>query len=204
MERPMAASQDTEITLGTGKMLALFFGLVAFCAIFFGMGYKMGRSSVTPALAVTDSSPATTASPAEARPSAVKSASEATGAASPDVAFYKSSGQNSAASQPAPADSSGTTSGNAATGTNPADTSPGSPAAAAPVNGYYVQVAAVSKQEDGDALVDALKKKQYSAFSSVGTDKLFHVEVGPFSDIKSAEDTRAKLVIDGYNPILKK
>ena len=39
-----ATSQDTEITLGTGKMLALFFGLVALCAVFFGMGFSLGRS----------------------------------------------------------------------------------------------------------------------------------------------------------------
>ena len=37
---------DTEITLGTGKMLALFFGLVILCAVFFGMGFSMGRNSV--------------------------------------------------------------------------------------------------------------------------------------------------------------
>src|SRR5215468_673433 len=39
-------TNDTEITLGTGKMLALFFGLVILCAIFFGMGFSMGRNSV--------------------------------------------------------------------------------------------------------------------------------------------------------------
>jgi cell division septation protein DedD len=68
-----------------------------------------------------------------------------------------------------------------------------------------VQVAAVSKQEDADALVEALKGHQYAAFiSSQPSDKLFHVQVGPFADIKDAEATRAKLVSDGYNPILKK
>ena len=44
----MAASEDTEITLGTGKMLVLFFGLVALCAVFFGMGYSLGKSSAKP------------------------------------------------------------------------------------------------------------------------------------------------------------
>lgn len=39
----MAESHDTEITLGTGKVLFLFFGLVALCAAFFGMGFKMGK-----------------------------------------------------------------------------------------------------------------------------------------------------------------
>ena len=33
---------------------------------------------------------------------------------------------------------------------------------------------------------------------------LQYVQIGPFSDIKEAESTRAKLVSDGYNPILKK
>jgi cell division septation protein DedD len=66
-------------------------------------------------------------------------------------------------------------------------------------------VAAVSKEEDAQALVDALKKKQYAAFSAnTPGDKLFHVQVGPFSDIKEAEGARSRLVSDGYNPILKK
>src|SRR2546428_258251 len=44
----MANSEDTEITLGTGKMLAIFFGLVALCAVFFGMGFSLGKSSAAP------------------------------------------------------------------------------------------------------------------------------------------------------------
>jgi cell division protein FtsN len=36
------------------------------------------------------------------------------------------------------------------------------------------------------------------------SDKLFRVQVGPYSDIKDAEVMRTKLVGDGYNPILKK
>jgi cell division septation protein DedD len=68
-----------------------------------------------------------------------------------------------------------------------------------------VQVAAVTKEEDADALVDALKKKQYPAFATTNAvDKLVHVQVGPFNDMKQAEDTRTKLMNDGYNPILKK
>ncbi len=46
----------------------------------------------------------------------------------------------------------------------------------------------MSKQEDAQALVDALKKKQYAAFAANAPgDKLFHVQVGPFADIKEAE-----------------
>jgi cell division septation protein DedD len=71
---------------------------------------------------------------------------------------------------------------------------------------YFLQVAAVTKQEDADALVSALKKKDYAVFAtnSVPTDKLFHVQIGPFSNQKDVEGLRAKLVAAGYNPIIKK
>ena len=55
----MEGANDTEITLGTGKMLALFFGLVILCAVFFGMGFSMGKNSVrsTPELLPSRVSP---------------------------------------------------------------------------------------------------------------------------------------------------
>ena len=40
----MDPEQDTEITLGTAKLLTLFFGLVVVCAVFFALGYTLGRS----------------------------------------------------------------------------------------------------------------------------------------------------------------
>jgi cell division septation protein DedD len=67
-----------------------------------------------------------------------------------------------------------------------------------------VQVAAVSRREDADALTIALRKKSYPAFVvSDLPDKLFHIQVGPFEDRKQASDTRDKLTADGYNPIIK-
>lgn len=195
-----ATSEDTEITLGTGKMLALFFGLVALCAVFFAMGFSLGRSSGLKPSAAEASPPAVTAA-GNVRPSAVKPTAPAA-----DMTFYKAVADKNADSQltakneAAPAADAAATPPAPATSTPPAD-----PTVAPPVNGYYVQVAAVSKQEDADALVDALKKKQYPAFSATTQpDKLFHVQVGPYADIKDAEAMRGKLVSDGYNPILKK
>ncbi len=37
------ASEDTEITLGTGSLLAIFFGIVLLCGLIFGFGYSLGR-----------------------------------------------------------------------------------------------------------------------------------------------------------------
>ena len=201
---PLSAPQmqqetDTEITLGTGKMLVLFFGLVLLCALFFGMGFTMGKNSVR-------SAPELLATPSGARPSAANT--QATQAPAPQA-------QTAAPPTSTPADTGSTASGTptqAAPPTTP-DQNAQQPAgqASAPAQGtppgpgYFVQVAAVSKQEDADALVEALKGHQYSALiAPQSSDKLFHVQVGPFADIKDAEATRAKLVADGYNPILKK
>jgi DedD protein len=197
-----AASEDTEITLGTGKMLALFFGLVTLCAVFFAMGFSLGRTSgLKPSAAEIAPPPFTTAG--NVRPSAVKPTAPAA-----DMTFYKAVSDKNADSQLTAQnkDTTAPATDSAATPPAPANTAPpADPAVAPPVNGYYVQVAAVSKQEDADSLVDALKKKQYPAFSAnTQPDKLFHVQIGPYADIKDAEAMRGKLVSDGYNPILKR
>jgi DedD protein len=189
-------SQDTEITLGAGKMLGLFFGLVALCAVFFGLGFSLGRKSAQPSLLSAE--PSAAGMPA-ARPGAVKSTGPSTPSTQPGepLSFYKAVEQKQANPQlaAAPKDNS----------SDDSDKSGAPDAAIALAQGYFVQVAAVSKHEDAQALIDALKKKQYAAFSNnSGGDKLFHVQIGPFNDVKDAELLRAKLVSDGYNPILKK
>jgi cell division septation protein DedD len=74
-----------------------------------------------------------------------------------------------------------------------------------PGTGFMVQVAAVSKKEDADLLKSALQGKQYPVvITSLPNDRLFHVQVGPFADMKEAEAMKAKLTNDGYTPILKK
>jgi DedD protein len=198
----MAGTEDTEITLGTGKMLALFFGLVALCAVFFGMGFSLGKNSVKPE---NGDLQGTTTSSGGSRPPAVKPVNPHPPS---DLTFYKAVGQKDPDAQLTPNSAPAPTSASASSKAPPAkdsDDPPPDPTAAPTLNGYYVQVAAVSKQEDAEALVDALKKKQYAAFAAnTPGDKLFHVQVGPFSEIKDAESARGKLVSDGYNPILKK
>jgi cell division septation protein DedD len=67
-----------------------------------------------------------------------------------------------------------------------------------------VQIAAVSRPEDATVLVSALKGLGYNAsVRSEHTDKLFHVQVGPFATRDEAMAMRAKLINDGYNAILK-
>lgn len=196
----MGSSQDTEITLGTSKLLVLFFGLVGICALFFALGYTLGRKS-EPAITTANAAalPQTT-------PGVTKPGGSASTQASP-MTFYKAVEQKDASPELAPPPAADTKADNTA-GNNAAPAAPASSpdTTTLPLSAYLVQVAAVSKQEDAEALVDALKKKQYPAFvaSTSSADKLFRVQVGPFSDIKEAEGVRARLISDGYNPILKK
>ena len=203
----MASSQDTEITLGTGKLLFLFFGLVGVCALFFALGYSLGRKS----------EPAITTASAAITPPVAPGTSKASGAAAavPAMTFYKSVEQKDANPQLTPPADTKTDTATASPTLAPANAAPAQTPATdntsdlpltLPTAGYFVQVAAVSKQEDADSLVDALKKKEYPAFvaAQVPTDKLFRVQVGPFSEVKDAEAMRARLVADGYSPILKK
>jgi DedD protein len=190
--------QDTEITLGTGKLLGIFFGLVLLCSVFFTMGYLLGRSNAAGGKTeIVGSEPGAGASPR--KPSAVNKTSETSSAANVTL---------SQPSQPA-------------AGASPVASSTSAPANLVPAGGsiatgdapngalsgatYMVQVAAVSKREDADILVSALQKKQYPVFvASAPGDALFHVQVGPFTDPKDAETMRSRLAGDGYNAIVKK
>lgn len=183
---PTATSEDTEITLGTGKLLALFFALVGLCAVFFSMGFSLGKTyMLKPAPEVATLPPSTVVT----RPSAVKTPD----ATSTDTATVKPISDKQPDAPPQTVEAAA-----------PAENAPADPSLSPPTSGFFVQVAAVTKPEDAEALVDALKKKSYPAFSVNAPDKFFHVQVGPYPDVKDAEAMRTKLVSDGYNPILKK
>jgi DedD protein len=200
----MASSEDTEITLGTGKLLVLFFGLVGVCALFFALGYSLGRKSEP---SVTTASAALTP---QTSSNTTKANGGSTGNAAPSMTFYKAVEQKDANPElTAPADAKADTTAAASSATTTAATPAGNlndSTTALPISGYFVQVAAVSKQEDAEALVDALKKKEYPAFvaAQATTDKLFRVQLGPYGEAKEAEAMRTRLIGDGYSPILKK
>jgi cell division septation protein DedD len=219
-------STDTEITLGTGKLLGIFFTLAVVCALFFGLGFNLGRASAPqPDPNVASAVPASATKGETGKPSAahavtsvpcpagqICSDSAATEATTPPTvppegvdAPATTAPANAAANPTTPATqpvSTPDTTQPATAAANPT-TAPANPAAATGAS-FVVQVAAVSRQEDADALTIALRKKNYPAFViSDLPDKLYHIQVGPFDDRKVALDTRDKLAADGYNPIIK-
>ena len=196
------AQQDTEITLGTGRMLVIFFTFVLVCAFFFAFGFSMGRKTTMAGagglLGVSAGAPSTIV-----RPSAAKNDPPQPTPQSGDFSFYKAVGEKNADAALTPPDSK-TASTTATPSAETPNDATGSAATSTP--GYYVQVAAVSRKEDAEALVEALKKKQYPAFiaNNSSTDKFYHVQVGPYTEWNDAEAIRSRLVGDGYNPIVKK
>ena len=232
------ASDDTEITLGMGKLLGLFFLLAAICGVFFAIGYSLGKSTGREQ-ALNDQPTSATTQPAEAtssasqnKPSAVVAVKAEAEPAPQDqstasnpqsnLTFYKAVQQTGDAGQvpakethsanPAPATESTQATTPKSVAPPSATTSTPSPQVtrSAPVTGpgtFVVQIAAVSREDDAVALAGALRKKSYNVFvvnNPVTNDKLYHVQVGPFSSIQDAEAMKMKLTSEGYNPIIKR
>ena len=186
--------QDREITLSTGVLLAIFFGVVLICAVFFGLGYSMGRHSTeTTNVAKTQAAKAKSAAPdanesdesdsaTVEKPSAVSSS----GPKLPPRSVPKPPVESSPVQPPM---------------SNAAAKPPSAPA---PGNAQImVQLMAAAQYEDAQVLATALRKRGYSAVVRTEQDRLFHVQIGPFSSRAEADAMKRKLQGDGYNAILK-
>ncbi|HEX3662370.1 MAG TPA: SPOR domain-containing protein [Acidobacteriaceae bacterium] len=214
-----------EITLGARSLLGIFFGLVLICSIFFGLGYSVGRGSAAktavsspgvdaPAAASNGNlgKPSPQQTLAEAPTNADASAGTTPGSDAPE----ESAPALEPAATPVPAAESAPARG----ATVPAATVrpagfpsevPGAanppvlrPAAATAPSGIMVQVAAISVAPDADILVNALKKRGYTAvIRSEPQDKLLHVQLGPFASHAEANAMRSRLLADGYNAVVK-
>ena len=203
----MDENQELEETTGTGRLLSLFLGMVVLCAVFFGLGYSLGKNSLSATAQAAEPVPAAASDAAKPSPLNPGESGGQTQTPSTDqLTFYKSveqKDQPALEAKPSPAKPASPAATEearlaAAVGMTPAVATP-------PAAGYLVQIAAVRRQEDANALVKALRKKQYPVFiAGNAPDKLFHVQVGPFSDPKEADAMKARLVGDGYKPIVKK
>ena len=79
-------------------------------------------------------------------------------------------------------------------------------AAITPGGNFVVQIAAISgtHKDDADLLVNALHSKGYQVSERTeAQDKLIHIQVGPFATKADAEAMRERLIVDGYNAIVK-
>lgn len=216
---------DTELTLGSGMLLGVFFGLVLLCGLCFGLGYALGaRGSKGPVFqsqppaagpapqALSNSfqgKPSAAAQPptppqnqaANVAPATAQSAVPAGTAPAPPTQPAQDGGwhtvQPQVQSQVQPAMPG---LANGAPIARPAGAV--QPAMPGP-NSLLVQIAAVSDPEDATVLVGALRRRGYNVSASRNpADNLIHVCVGPFSNRNDANAMRLRLLNDGYNAII--
>ena len=216
----------SEITLSTASLLGIFFGLVLVCGVFFGFGYSMGRGTGALAQAPPAPSsppwnngeaeeaalknppaPAPAAQPVAKQPDEGETTAEAPPAARPKVEETPKEGVSQAlrAAVPLPTETPAqlVTSKPSAGKVGPAYQPPADAPVTAPGQSM-VQIAAVSRAQDADVLVAALRQRGYGVVvRNEPQDHLLHVQVGPFANPMQAAEIKQKLLSDGYNAIIK-
>lgn len=229
-EEPVQERRDTELTLGSGALIAVLGGLVLLCGLCFGLGYTFGHrgSTISPATAPQSSA---TAQPVEsssiAKPSATEQAEQAAPAepaASNATPAYSSASVPGEAA-PAPPDAAQPAVALNQPQIHPALTpavetsQPGQPLTGSAVRPAFapaaqpiaasgaslmVQIAAVSNVEDAEVLSSALRKHGYPVnVRREPADNLIHVRIGPFGTPAEANSWKVKLLNDGYNAIVQ-
>ena len=73
-----------------------------------------------------------------------------------------------------------------------------------PAGSYVLQVAAMRQNADATAVANSLRLKHFPAFViNPTTDKYYHVQVGPYHDMKSADAAKKGLESAGFKAIVK-
>jgi hypothetical protein len=217
--------------LESRHLVGLFLGVVLLCGVFFTLGYVMGRTQYggsvhaeSPARMPVGASTVGASTPiAPPANTAADSAKPAPAASVPNEwDFYSKKNDDQdklapskqvAANHPAaaaPPDSSEP----AATLTPVEREQAGLTHVKAPApapafrptkNSIVLQVAALRHQSDALTMADLLQKKRFPAFvvAPASGDPLYHVQVGPYTDERTADAARAALDHDGFKAILK-
>ncbi len=204
---PRAPDGQYELVLENRQVVTIFFAIVILCGVFFGLGYIVGRNTMgyippaEPGLAAEGKKSAINPGGGEAKKE------ETAGPSASDLTYQKTLEGKTAPAQletpPAAAASPGTA---ASSPPQPAPSGGAMPQpTAASGEVISLQVAALSKKEDAEALVGLLKKKGLPAtLTTSPSDRLLRVQVGPFGSIKEAEEARSRLEQEGFRPITKK
>src|SRR5579864_3220742 len=95
------------------------------------------------------------------------------------------------------------------TSSKPASSSKSQPAGMGgpliPHGSILLQVSAMSKESDALVMAEQLQQKHFPTIViPPGADKFYHVQVGPYSDAKSADAARAALEKAGFKSIVKR
>jgi len=211
---------EFELVLGNRQLLSGFFIVVVLFAVFFVMGYIVGRNSAPMQPQVASREAANTvATAAGARPQAASGNTPAP-QTTPPAATPKTETAGGTASQSQPAPETAVESGvkpetPAAPPATPAApvATPAAPVAAPaetaakpaePAEGEtYLQVASV-KEEVAETVVRTLRDKGFPATTSPGPPGRTRVLVGPYTDLAKLGQAKAELERLGFAPFVKR
>jgi len=182
---------EFELVLGNRQLLSGFFIVVILFAVFFVMGYIVGRNSApSPQLASAQTNPAT--GPSSGRPQPGGNATPAQTPPASDTAKEETGTKPVSESQP-PAPTR-QREAKAETPATPPELAPGE---------TYLQVTAV-KQEVADTVARTLKEKGFPAVLSPGPSGKTRVLVGPYADVGKLGQAKAERERLGFSPFVKK
>jgi DedD protein len=194
---------EVELILGNGQLLGVFFIVVILLALFFGMGYVMGRNSGSAASVEIASAPKQEVKPLVVESPVPKTPEKTDGPAeggaspsSPPETTPSASSADEAPRQDKPAQADAHT--ERPFNTPPADNAP---------SGVYLQLAATTRHE-AELEVDVLRKKNFHAASMEVPEKpgLFRVLVGPIGDggVNKAREDLQDAGFPGKSAIVKR
>ena len=213
----MSKSRDgqVELVLENRQVLLIFFGIVALSGVFFSLGYIIGRNTFSASTAVAQATPPTAEE--EEKPSAmpppayIDQGQRPAGdrldpsASATDLNFYERVEEETPQTALLPPDPFSDPSAGAPQPSEQEGPEQEGEVTLQPPPGILVQVSALTRREDAQALVNLLKERNLPVLvTSSSTDPLFHVVVGPYSSELDAEQTRILLEQDGFRPIIKR
>jgi DedD protein len=201
--------------LESRHLIGLFVGVVILCAVFFTLGYVMGRSQYAAAVQAAYP-PGRAVVPATDRERVAPK--ELTPAPAGDWDFYANKNNNQL-EKPAPAPKAAPPQApfvaiNAPAAKPTVADSRSSRGATPPTRSglprmlganLILQVAAVTRQGDALAMADALQRKKFPSFVvAPSVDNFYRVQVGPYPDEHAADDAKSALDRAGFKAIIKR
>ncbi len=207
-----------ETVLESRHVVGMFLGVVVLCGVFFTLGYVMGRTQQDSSVKAVSAS-AATARPADKTATPAPSSWDFVSGGNSKKAPGKleTPAKTSATGGPPPVITSTPIRPESAATKSPEKTAPvAKPSSAtsknartkAPViprGSVVLQIAALTREGDALALVEALQKKQFPAFLlTPATGNLYRVQVGPYPDGKAADAAKKALEREGFKAITKR
>ena len=178
--------------LGNKQLLSVFFIVLILMAVFFTMGYVLGRDSAS--RGTYSKAPATKPTAPQSQPVGFPDTSQA---AAPAPALPQAEGEVRTVTQRQPQLPTA----------EPGRPSPppASRGMATPAAGQVFLQATAGKRPDAELLASVLRKKGFPVVLAPGpTDDVFRVLVGPFEDDEAQRKSRTDLEAAGFKPFTRR